>query len=75
MDNIYVYVVDLPPHVHEMITPCADGFTVYLDARLSRIGQMRAYDHALRHIKQNDFDRQNVQHIEFYTHKGGKNET
>jgi len=69
MDDIYVYVVNLPPGINEMVTPCADGdFTVYLSAKLSSIGQQRAYEHALRHIQNHDFQKTDVQQIESEAH-------
>ena len=69
MDDIYVYVVNLPPGINEMITPCGDGnYTVYLSAKLSSIGQQRAYEHALRHIQNHDFQKTDVQQIEAEAH-------
>ena len=47
---VYVYLVDMPPQTHEMVTPCADGYTVYIDASLDDKHRMEAYEHALRHI-------------------------
>ena len=46
-----------------------DGYTVYLNARLSYAGRVRAYLHAMRHIERNDFERANVQEIETETHE------
>lgn len=68
MDNIYVYLVDLPDRVNEMVTPCLDGYTVYLNARLSYAGRVRAYHHAIRHIERNDFEKYDVQKIEEEAH-------
>ena len=69
MDNIYVYIVDLPLDVAEMIAPCGEGFTIYLNARLSYQGRIRACLHALEHVKRNDWNQENVQQIESETHK------
>lgn len=69
MADVYVYIVDLPDRVDEMVTPCIDGYTVYLNARLSYAGRVRAYLHAVRHIERNDFERANVQEIETETHE------
>lgn len=69
MAEVYVYIVDLPDRVDEMVTPCIDGYTVYLNARLTYAGRVRAYHHALRHIERNDFERANVQEIETETHE------
>lgn len=69
MGEVYVYIVDLPDRVDEMVTPCIDGYTVYLNARLTYAGRVRAYHHAMRHIERNDFERANVQEIETETHE------
>lgn len=70
MDDIYVYLVDLPPSVPEMITPCDCGFTVYLNARLSYQDRVKAYIHALEHVERNDWEKDNVQLIEKEAHDG-----
>ena len=69
MDEVYTYVVPLPPGVNEAVMKCADGFTVYLSASLDRDGRIRAYRHAMRHIKEGDFDRTDVQEIERRAHE------
>lgn len=68
MVDVFVYIVDLPDQVDEMVTPCLDGYTVYLNARLTYAGRVRAYHHAMRHIENNDFERANVQEIEKGAH-------
>lgn len=68
MVDIYVYIVDLPGRVDEMVTPCLDGYTVYLNARLSYAGRVEAYHHAIRHIERNDFENDDVQKIEEEAH-------
>lgn len=69
MDDIFVYLVDLPPKVAEMITPCENGFTIYLNARLSYQDRIKAYMHAMRHVERNDWDKTEVQQIEYESHK------
>jgi len=69
---VYVYLVDMPPQTHEMVTPCADGYTVYINAALDDKHRIEAYEHALRHIENGDFDIDNiadVQQIEARAHK------
>lgn len=68
-DNIYVYLIDLPDRVNEIVLPCLDGYTVYLNARLSYAGRVRAYHHAIRHIERNDFEKYDVQQIEEEAHQ------
>lgn len=65
MDSIYIYLIDLPNKVHEMVAPCADGYTIYINARLSDLGRKEAYNHAMWHIVNNDFEKENIQEIEY----------
>ena len=74
MDNIYIYCTDLPNGLHEMVTPCADGYTVYLSNKLDKRGKLRAFHHAIDHIAQNDFDGGYVQTIEYVRHQKTANE-
>lgn len=68
MENVFVYYADLPPKINEMVAPCADGFTVYIDEKLSPAGRQAAYLHALQHIKKMDFEGSDVQKIESDAH-------
>lgn len=69
MGDVYIYIVDLPDRVNEMVTPCIDGYTVYLNARLTYAGRVRAYHHAMRHIERNDFEGFDIQEIEMEAHE------
>lgn len=69
MANTYTYLLDLPDGVNEMVCPCLDGFTIYINARLDHEHQQQAYRHALRHIERNDFDKEDVGMIETENHK------
>jgi len=69
MDNVFVYLIDMPIATKEMITPCADGYTVYINARLSKAQQQSAYLHAMRHIKNKDFEDYDVQKVELRAHQ------
>jgi len=53
-DNIYIYLVKLPPKICEAVLPCEDGYTIYLDERLSGDELIKAYDHAMEHINNGD---------------------
>lgn len=68
MDNVYVRLVDLPPRVNEMVVPCLDGYSIYIDANLTEEAQRSAYYHAIRHITHNDFEYGDVQEIEIIAH-------
>ena len=69
---VFTYIIDLPESVNEMVTPCADGYTVYLNAKLSYHARVRAYEHALRHISHHDFEKYDVQLIEADAHMKGE---
>lgn len=71
MDNVFIYFVDLPNHVKEMIAPCYDGYTIYLDSNLDEVQQIEAYNHALSHIINNDFGKHNINTIENNAHRKG----
>ena len=70
MDDIYVYLVDLPTAVPEMVAPCCGGYTIYLNARRSHCDRVKAYLHALEHVERNDWERSDVQQIEKEAHDG-----
>lgn len=69
MDDIYVYVVHLPYGIKEAVSPCFGGYTVYISEDLSMQGRHRAYQHALKHIRNGDFEKLNVQQIESEAHR------
>lgn len=56
-NDIYVYLVDFPRGIRETVTPCYGGYTVYIDSKLDKASQLRAYHHALRHIERGDFEK------------------
>lgn len=68
MVNIYTYVAPLPEGINEAVLSCYDGYTVYIDDKLSESERIKAYDHAIRHIYANDFELLDVQEIEKKAH-------
>lgn len=72
MNDVYVYLIDMPCKAREVVTPCLDGgYTVYINSRLSYQDRVKAYCHALRHIENNDFEsEEDIQTIEARTHRG-----
>lgn len=69
-NNVFVYIVDLPSSVKEMVCPCLDGYTIYLNSRLSQSAQEKSFRHAMWHIEHNDFERDDIQEIETAAHEG-----
>lgn len=70
MDDIFVYTVKMPPKIKEFVTPCLDGYTVYIDDSLSDEEKREAYNHAMKHIERNDFENTDIQEIEYEAHIG-----
>lgn len=68
-DDVYVYMTQLPDGVKSFCTPCHGGYTMYIDPRLDREEQRKAYFHELRHITKNDFNNHNVKSIETLNHE------
>lgn len=72
MDDVFCYLTDIPGKSKEIVTPCLDGYTVYIDAKLTYEGRIDAYNHAIWHIVNEDFEKDNVQEIETNAHKRGE---
>jgi len=52
-----------------MVCPCINGYTIYIDDKLSPEGRRDAYRHALYHITNHDFEKSDVNSIEIEAHK------
>lgn len=54
----------------EMVIPNEDGsYTILINSRLTYASQLKAYEHAMKHINDNDFEKSNVQSIEYSAHE------
>lgn len=72
MDKIgeyYVYCTPMPNSCREFVTPCIDGYTVYINEALTKTERIKAFRHAIRHIESGDFKKSDVQKIESATHQ------
>lgn len=68
--DINTKIIDMDVLVGEQITANSDGsYTIFLNARLSHERQLEAYTHALSHIQNEDFNKDNADNIEFNAHK------
>ena len=67
-DDVFVYLVKLPPRISEMVSVGPDGYSVYIDSDLDMRGRTKAYRHALKHIERDDFSGEDVQAIEYLAH-------
>lgn len=71
-DDIFLYRVKFPnpSKQREAVLSCFGGYTVYIDESLDDEHAMRAYDHAVAHIRRGDCDLHgNVQEVESDVHK------
>ena len=67
--DVNVILLNLPTTTAEAVTENPDGsFTIIINARLSNERQLRAYEHAIKHIQNGDFEKSNVQSIEYAAH-------
>ncbi len=69
-DEIIVQLYDFhTTKGHEMVTLNEDGsYTILINSRLNRESAVKAYIHALSHIYNRDFEKLNVQEIEWKAH-------
>lgn len=72
-DDIFVYRVKLPAKHREAVMTCCGGYTVYIDIDLDEHEALKAYQHAIRHIRRGDCDLSGgcVQEIEANAHIAG----
>jgi hypothetical protein len=70
MDDLYIYLIKMPPGIHEGVCPCEGGYTIYLDKNLLGEQLIEAYEHALVHIENGDFwnDTLTTSQMEFRAH-------
>lgn len=69
MGEINVQLLDMDTKIPEhLVKNSDDSYTIFLNARLSYESRLKSYYHALKHIGGNDFEKDNVQKIEFETH-------
>lgn len=70
MGEVFVYLLDMPHGIWGHCNPNPDGsYTIFINAKLSVEMQRKVYLHELKHIKNNDFEKYNVDKIEYYAHK------
>lgn len=66
---VNVQFLNFPNSGSELVTPNEDGsYTVLINCRLSDEQQKEAYLHALKHIHNNDFEKNCIQTIETEAH-------
>lgn len=65
-------VMNMEHGIHEMVVLNHDGsYTIFLNARDNFETQKHSYIHALSHIINGDFEKADVQEIEYEAHRKG----
>ncbi len=69
MMSISYQVILMDMTINEVVTENEDGsYTIFINSRLNYEQQMKAYLHAMKHITGDDFQKNNVQSIEYLAH-------
>lgn len=73
MGDVFTYLVDnMPDGVWGHCNPNLDGsYSIFINAKLCFETQRNVYLHELHHIANCDFEKQDVDSIEYYAHKEG----
>lgn len=67
--DVNTFLVNFPTPGNEMVVENEDGsYTILINAKLSQDGQLKAYQHALTHINNDDFEKSDIQSIEYQAH-------
>lgn len=67
--DVNVILWNFPNNGREMVVANEDGsYTILINSKLSDEGRMKAYEHAMKHINNDDFERESVQEIEVSAH-------
>lgn len=68
-NDIFVRYLDMDVCVSEQVIQNPDGsYSIFINSRLSWERQQEAYEHALKHIQINDFEKEDIQKIEYDAH-------
>ena len=67
--DVNVVLVNFPNSGREMVVKNEDdAYTILINARLSNDEQLKAYQHAMKHIENDDFEKTDAQQIETVAH-------
>ena len=72
MNNIHVHLIPIRnPKFREAVTVNEDGsYSIFINQNMASNQIEKAYYHALYHIQNNDFEKDDVQVIEYEAHGG-----
>lgn len=64
-EDIGVYLMDMDTGIDEQIIDNSDGsFTIFINSRFNCERQMKAYQHAIKHIMEKDYEKSSADDIE-----------
>lgn len=64
-EDIGVYLMDMDTGIDEQIIYNSDGsFTIFINSRFNCERQMKAYQHAIKHIMEKDYEKSSADDIE-----------
>ncbi|MDO4468689.1 MAG: hypothetical protein Q4C84_02465 [Bacillota bacterium] len=67
--SISYQIILMDMTVNEVVTENEDGsYTIFINSRMNYEKQMKAYLHAMKHITGDDFQKEDVQSIEYRAH-------
>ena len=70
LDNCQIVYLD-GMETNEAVTENEDGsYTIFINNNLSMAKRLEAIQHAFEHTKENDFEKNDVQEIEYKRHVG-----
>lgn len=62
-------LIDFPVSIHGRTVVNEDGsYSIFINAKLNHEMRLKAYEHEIEHIKNGDFEKNNVQNIESVAH-------
>ena len=64
-----VRLIDLPPRIKGFVTQKDGEPVIVLNSHLNREQNLKTYLHELKHIKNGDFEKENVDQIESEAHR------
>ena len=67
--DIGVHIIDMDPMIREHVISNEDGsFSIFLNAKMNKETQIEAYYHALHHIANDDFYKDDADAVEAAAH-------
>lgn len=69
LEDIGIHIIDMDPMIREHVISNEDGsFSIFLNAKMNKETQIEAYYHALHHIANDDFYKDDADAVEAAAH-------